>query len=34
MFWSTLQEPYTLKTQEFTETDSYLYSFTYEKKHI
>ena len=31
MFWFTSQEQHSIKTLEFTETNSYFYSFTYEK---
>ena len=31
MFWVISQEQHSIKTQEFTETNSYFYSFTYEK---
>ena len=32
MFWITSQEQHSIKTLEFTETNNYFYSFTYEKK--
>ena len=31
MFWVISQEQHNIKTHEFTETNSYFYSFTYEK---
>ena len=31
MFWLISQEQHSIKTQEFTETNSYFYSFTYGK---
>ena len=31
IFWVISQEQHSIKTQEFTETNSYFYSFTYEK---
>ena len=31
MFWFTSQEEHSIKTLDFTETNSYFYSFTYEK---
>ena len=34
MFWITSQEQHSIKTLEFTETNNYFYSFTYEKKNI
>ena len=32
MFWVISQEQHSIKTLEFTETNSYFYSFIYEKK--
>ena len=32
MFWDISQEQHSIKTLEFTEINSYFYSFTYEKK--
>ena len=34
MFWVISQEQHSIKTLEFTETNSYYYNFTYEKKNI
>ena len=34
MFWVISQDQYSIKTLEFTETNSYFYSFTYEEKNI
>ena len=31
MFWAISQKQHSIKTLEFTETNSYFYSFTYEK---
>ena len=34
MFLVISQEQHSIKTLEFTETDSYIYSLTYGKKHV